>query len=250
VFFLKLFKLAIKRNLSFQDYYAFQSYQAIRVVNFLMKSHLKISFKSALDFGCGYGAYSNGLSSYFKKVVAVDKVINKNAYTILENIEIFESDLFDFRYPHKFDLVFCASVIEHINPVHHERFIKNIKRHMSEKGFLYLSFPPFLSPTGGHVVAPFHYLPNTLAFRLVSFFKGRKVTSYETMFGNWGLFKLSINDIEILLQRSGFNIIKIRSRYMPGWYNKLFSRNNFFNWHCEIIAQKNSDTSDGTHFFI
>ena len=135
-------------------------------------------------------------------------------------------------------MVFCASVIEHIPPENLPLFIETIKSNLKVGGYLYISFPPFLSPIGGHYTAPFHYFPDRLAFYFVKLIKRRRIESYEKMFGDWGLYKTYIETIQSLLLNNGFDLLETRSRFMPRLFNKLFAQNNFLNWHCELIAIK------------
>jgi 2-polyprenyl-3-methyl-5-hydroxy-6-metoxy-1,4-benzoquinol methylase len=242
-FYLKLFQLAIRRLKSTKDYYIFQAFQASRVVNDFVNltKDRKICHKEVIDFGCGQGGYSSALSNCFKKVYAVDEFINLQKSKIFranKKIKIVNSRLLDLRIK-KADYLFCASVIEHIPPNNYHLFFEAINRNLKKNGLLYLSFPPFLSPIGGHHTAPFHYLPDKFAIYLTNKIKKRKIQSYEKMFGEWGLYKTSIGDIKKIISSNGFKIIQIRSRFMPNLYNKLFSKFDLLNWHCEIIAKKN-----------
>lgn len=239
MFFVRLLFLALRRLKSPDDYYAFQKFQAQRVVfDFVSLLPENVYHLRVLDFGCGYGAYSVCLSEYFDKVIAVDQfsdiLLNSN-FLDNEKIEVVKANLLCFE-TNPVDVVFCASVIEHVPPESLMQFIDTIKRNLRIGGYLYLSFPPFLSPIGGHLTAPFHYLPDRLAFVLTKLIKGKKIESYERMFGGWGLYKTHIGPIQSLLRNSGFDIIETRSRFMPRLFNLVFANNNLFNWHCEIIA--------------
>jgi 2-polyprenyl-3-methyl-5-hydroxy-6-metoxy-1,4-benzoquinol methylase len=241
-FYLKLFYLALKRKKTRVDYFNFQKYQANRVVkNFLEVISLRNSKENVvLDYGCGEGAYSLILSKYFKKTIAVDEFINlkENHYlNKASNIKLIKNRLLTYKNK-PVDCIFCASVVEHIPKEKLSDFYKSLKNNLKPNGFLYLSFPPFSSPIGGHHSAPFHYLPDKFAFFLTYIVKGRKIISYEKMFGSWGLYKTEIDSIKKDLVSNGFDIMIVRSRFMPSLFNFLFANNNFFNWHCEIICRK------------
>ncbi len=242
MFFLKLFILALRRLNSSDDYFKFQLFQARRVI-FDLKKFIpgKLNEMSILDLGCGHGAYSISLADYFNEVYAVDRYVDLSlAFKRYKkpNIKIYKKNILGYKAK-VVDIIFCASVIEHIPSDKLEFFLSTIHSNLKKGGFLYLSFPPFKSPIGGHLSAPFHYLPDKIAFLLTYIFKRKKIYSYSSMFGKWGLYKLNIEEIESILSKKGFGVISIRSRFMPSFYNYFFSRNNYFNWHCEFIAIKN-----------
>lgn len=241
MFFIRLINLAFRRLKSPEDYYTFQEFQAQKVVSDFMGTLKGNGAKeSSLDFGCGYGAYSVCLSKYFDKVIAVDQFTEiplNNKFSKNKKIKIVQSDLLKY-IAEPVDVVFCASVIEHIPPELLQQFVVTIKANLKTGGHLYLSFPPFFSLIGGHLTAPFHYLPDKMAFSLVRLIKGKKIESYEKMFGDWGLYKTHIESIQSLLRNNGFEIANTKSRFMPRLFNVIFANNNFFNWHCEIVAVK------------
>jgi len=242
IFYLKLFFLAINRKKTRAHYFKFQLFQAQKVVKNFIKftTAQKRLNKSVIDFGCGEGAYALALSKYFKRVKAIDEFIdlkkNKHLYRNI-NIKLIKKPLLGYK-DNCVDFIFCASVVEHIPKNNLPKFFSSLNLNLKMGGMLYLSFPPFLSPIGGHHTAPFHYLPDNIAFRLTYLFKKRKIISYNKMFGSWGLYKTDIKSVKENLVLNGFEVIKVQSRFMPKFYNFLFSNNNFFNWHCEIIAKK------------
>lgn len=238
-FLLRLFSLALRRKRSKDDYFEFQQYQARHVVARAKEILNLCPDASVIDYGCGKAGYSFVLGTEFRRVLAVDYYVDpvRERFEGMDTVRFEEGDLLTFR-GEQMDFLFCASVIEHIPPDKRERFLLNAKENIKPGGSLYLSFPPFRSIIGGHLCAPFHYLPDPLAFYLTRTVKGCVVESYETMFGSWGLYRTSIRDIEALLLRNGFEIVQIRSRYMPDWYSRLFRRNDILNWHAEFYCRR------------
>jgi len=237
-FWIQLFKLAIHRKSSRENYFKFQAFQANRVIKDVIKIIPLDTRASVIDYGCGSGGYTNALAHQFKEVVGVDYFIQPLREKIikLNNVRFESADLITYAGDPT-DLLFCASVIEHIPVEKQSSFIENLKRNIKKNGYLYLSFPPFKSIIGGHVCAPFHYFPDPISFYLTKIIKNHNIHSYETMFGNWGLSKTSIQQIEKLLLEHGFRIIRIKPRYLsPGWTN-VISKNNFLNWHVEFFCQ-------------
>jgi len=242
IFYIKLFLLAIKRLKSKKNYFFFQKFQAAKVVaNLLIAAEDKQTHqKEIIDFGCGHGGYSISLSNYFKKVYAIDEFISLDrlkAFKDNKKIKFIKTKLLGLKLK-KVDYIFCASVIEHIPPESYQIFFKILQNNLKKNGILYISFPPFLSPIGGHHVAPFHYFPEKIALGLTNIIKRRNIKSYEKMYGTWGLYRTKINEIEGLINKNGFKVIKIQSRFMPNILSKLIVRCDLLNWHCEIIAKK------------
>lgn len=235
------FKLFVKRTRSTEDYVAFQKFQAEQIVHKAQQVFDLPRSATVLDYGCGGGGYSVIFARYFHDVVGVDLFQAPLSQNIgLPHLRFEKADLLTYRTEPR-DFVFCASVIEHIPKHQQAQFITNLILNLKKTGWLYLSFPPFYSPIGGHICAPFHYLPDRWAFFLTDKLKHRTITSYETMFaymGEMGLYKTFIGEIEQLLLAQQLAILKIGVRYMPLWYETLFKRNNVFNWHVEFWVKK------------
>ena len=148
---------------------------------------------------------------------------------------------FDFtkKFPFKnnqFDFIFCLSTIEHIrNPLF---FLKECERILKSRGVLFLTFPPFYSPTGGHSVKPFHYLGEKLAIKLANKIKGKNIKSYEKMFGDWGLYRLKIKDLKNLVRKTNFKIKDVWVRYLPINFSKIPLLNEFLAWHIHFLLYK------------
>jgi len=233
---IKLFVLTIRRKNSDEDYFLFQKYQASIVVENIINTFKCNNSMTVMDYGCGQGGYSKVLTKYFNKVVAIDYHILPVSHND-SNIEYVVADLLNYKRE-PVDIVFCASVIEHIDSPKQGKLIKQIADNTRQGGYLYLSFPPFNSPIGGHACAPFHYLPDKLALFLTNTVKRYPIKSYETMYGDWGLYRTNIEEVNRLLVIHGFEILTIKSRYMPNWYSNFFKHNNFLNWNAEFYCRK------------
>jgi len=233
-FWIKLIKLYLNRK---NDYIEFQRFQAENIIKHLKKK-LKLKDNSyVVDYGCGKGGYSSVLANHFQKVRAVDYYCNPASTLKTPDVEFINADLTSYLMEPA-DFIFCASVIEHIPKDRQALFIKNLRNNLKDNGYLYLSFPPFYSIQGGHAAYPFHYFPDKLAFFLANLLKSTRIKSYETMWGDWGLYKTSINEVEKLLKDNKFQIKTITSRFMPEWFSQIFGRTDFLNWHAEFIARK------------
>jgi Methylase involved in ubiquinone/menaquinone biosynthesis len=111
------------------------------------------------------------------------------------------------------DVVFCASLIEHV--ARPQAVLCEIKRVLRPTGAAYVSFPPYYSPLGGHEFAPFHYLGERWAMRLV---KRQRIVaswvnelyeakpqpeSFADLYRGWGLYKVTIRKMRRLIVEAG-----------------------------------------------
>ena len=179
------------------------------------------------------------MSEHFYDVLGVDFLehIELDRFRELTNVAFERADLLTYRGKPR-DFLFCASVVEHIPKARQNDFIANIRNNLKDGGHLYLSFPPFNSINGGHFATPFHFLPDKLALWCTRKIKKYDVYSYEAMFGEWGLYKTSIKEVENMLKDNGFEILKLGSRHMPPWFERMFARSNILNWHAEFFCRK------------
>ena len=235
--FVKLCVLFVARTGSAEAYYRFQEFQARLLLGALIQRLDLKPGDAVCDFGCGRGGYAHVLADYFGRVDAVDFYVEPS-HSSAGRVSYYACDLLAFRAAAPDDCIICASVIEHIPAARRQEFISAIAANLRPGGKLYLNFPPYLSLIGGHKVAPFHYLPDRLAFALARICKRVAIRSYATMYDTWGLHTTYIGDVRQLLEENNFTILDISSRFMPRWYVKMFRYNNFFNWNAEFFAEK------------
>lgn len=222
-----------------EHYFRFQCHQAERLFRDIRVRLPVGNDADAYDFGCGNGGYSLVMAKHFSSVLAVDffNSAELGKFDGVSNVSFQAADLRTYRgAPRQF--LFCASVLEHIPKAGQHDFVANLRCNISDGGYLYLSFPPFLSLNGGHLAAPFHYLPEQAALWLSRKLRKHEARSYATMFGDWGLYPTSIGEVEGMLHANGFEILRLGCRFMPAWYERLFARNNFMNWHAEFLCRK------------
>ena len=209
----KLFRLTRERLSSEDNYRAFQRFQGGLLVKFLQSHRVEIDDRLVADVGCGYGGYSLALRDAGAQVVGLDISTGETP----QGLTLIVADALALPVgSDTFDVVICASLIEHI--VQPERLLMNLYRVTRPGGIVYLGFPPFYSPRGGHQFSPFHYLGERNAVRLARRFgRWRKnlwikqnypinPDSYATAYGEWGLSPLTISKFERLLRRTSFCI--------------------------------------------
>jgi SAM-dependent methyltransferase len=241
----ELFLLARRRTLSEQDYFSFEKYQGNLLVRYLQNMGIPINQSHALDIGCGFGGYSTALREAGSDMIGLDLDLLKISSLPLKVAG--DARWIPFQ-PESFSLVICSSLIEHIPDP--ENLLLEIDRILQHGGYLYLSFPPFFSPTGGHQFAPFHYLGERPALYL---FRHRKKimkqawvkryisstpTSYSSSFGSWGLYRRTITWAKREIKKFPWNLIDCSARYLPLNPTKVPILSEFLTWHVQFLIQK------------
>jgi ubiquinone/menaquinone biosynthesis C-methylase UbiE len=243
---LKLLHLAKKRFDSPEAYRDFQQYQGELLVKFIQSHNLIIEGKLVLDLGCGLGGYSLALHEHGAKVISAD--ISPIDFT--NPFQMLNADA--QRLPldaNSMDLVICASLIEHIpEPL---TLLREIHRVLRANGLVYLSFPPFYTPIGGHHFSPFHLLGERIALKMNwtrTLFRNRQWLqerypeipgSYALAFGDWGLYPLTISRVEKLLHELPFQVIERSTRWSPLDFSSIPLLRELITWHVQFLLLKN-----------
>lgn len=154
--------MAWRRLRSEQDYRAFQAFQSLLLLNYLEQHDVLIQGRTIQDLGSGVGGYSEELARNGARVVSVDLIqpqltAGLPVHQIVGNALALGTE--------RLDIVLCASLIEHL--AQPTQLLAEIERVLKPGGACYLSFPPYYSPKGGHEYAPFHYLGERIALRIV-----------------------------------------------------------------------------------
>ncbi len=138
------------------------------VINDWLKKHTKMPSPSLLDFGCGDGIMSLGMTlrHNIRGLCGVDlhdsnKFLAETAKTQIGlanlpvNLEFLTIDpslsLFD-SVNRKFDFAYSWSVFEHIEPKYLPKIVKDIKEVMNGGGSFFIQIEPlYFSPFGSHL---------------------------------------------------------------------------------------------------
>lgn len=149
------------------------------VIPFIEKHRTLTSESAVLEIGCGEGGNIKPFLDLGCKVTGID--INENQIHIAEklyasdpnrrNLTLISEDIYKVEeLDHKFDIIIIRDVIEHIP--NQERFVPFIKRFLNPSGIIFIAFPPWQNPFGGHQqicsnpilshLPWFHLLPRTL----------------------------------------------------------------------------------------
>ncbi|WP_321478417.1 methyltransferase domain-containing protein [uncultured Bacteroides sp.] len=108
-----------------------------------------------LEVGCGDGGNLLPFSEMGCHTIGVDMSEGRIKDAILffkksnAKGDFIASDIFKLKeLEYKFDLIICHDVIEHIE--NKSLFLKNLKRYLKSGGIIFMSFPAWQMPFGGH----------------------------------------------------------------------------------------------------
>ncbi len=223
-----LLQLFRRRVRGVADYRRFQIYQGMLVLDYLRRQGIQVAGQRLLDAGCGWGGYGYVLSRAGARVVSVDF---KPPEIDLSRLAVGDAMRLPFG-DHSFSLVFCASLIEHVSDP--ARLLAETKRVLEPEGIIYLSFPPFYSPGGGHDFKPYHLLGERLAIKL----SGCKKESFATCYEDFGLYPLTIQHVRSLIAEAGLRIAHESTRFLPFNMSRIPILGEFLTWHVQFLLFK------------
>lgn len=243
--YLQLARLSRIRKRSPEAYFRFQQFQGELLASFLESQGIPLHDRLLLDLGCGLGGYGDMLRRHGARVIALDlkRGILSGA------IPLVHADALSAPFQSKaFDMILCASLIEHVPDP--GRLLEEIARLLRTGGIAYLSYPPFYSPLGGHHFSPFHLLGEKAALYIAHKRRRHARTtckadeasaypcSYRQAFGDWGLYRRTIAQVEDLLSELPFDLIKRSTRWLPIDFSGIPILREFLTWHVQFILRR------------
>lgn len=244
--YLQLLKLARVRFISPEHYYRFEKFQGELLVRYLKHFSIELQGKLLLDLGCGQGGFLVASKEAGARITGLDL----NVTTMFGQEPKVGADALHVPFESLcYDVVVCTNLIEHLPEP--DLLLDEILRVLKPGGMLYLSFPPFYSPNGGHNFSPFHLLGERAAVWIFNQRQWRvnsnwtdepydiKIDSYEKAFGNWGLYPLTIKKARRLIDSQQVTILDQSVKYLSVNLSKIPIVNEFLCWHVQFLVQKN-----------
>lgn len=152
---------------------------------------------SILDFGCGSGEFLNALQKDNWNITGVEpsELARKKA-SALNGINIYSS--LDEIHGKDFDCITAWHVVEHVSfPL---QTIQQLKSHLKKSGTIFIAVPNYQSPDAKHYK---------------NYWAGFDVPRH--------LWHFSKNSIQILLEKSGLEVVKIIPMRLDAYYVSLLS---------------------------
>ena len=223
---------------------------------------------SILEVGCGDGGNLLHFAKIGYEVVGVDISANRinDAKSFFEqenaNAKFICSDILKLNgYKSYFDLVICHDVIEHIG--NKQEMLSRIECFLKPKGLLFIGFPAWQMPFGGHqqichskllsITPFFHMLPPNL-YKYILSLGGENVECINELLSIKST-KITIELFEKLVAQTSFDIVDRRLYFVNPHYEVKFGLKprrllkplsemsyirNFFSTSCFYILKKSS----------
>lgn len=121
-----------------------------------ISNYIKIDTSmNVLEIGCGDGGNLLPFSEMGCNTIGVDMSESRirDAILFFKEVhakgEFIASDIFKIKeLEHNFDLIICHDVFEHIE--NKKKFLSNLRKYIKPKGIIFMSFPAWQMPFGGH----------------------------------------------------------------------------------------------------
>ena len=221
----------VKKEIMFNKTYPYRSSLSISVKNhFKNLSNIikkKFSHKKILEIGSNDGAFAKNFRKNqiicIEPCLDVGNVLKKKGFKV--HLKYFDDELVKLltKNSNKFDLIFSANTITHINNI--EKVLNNIKKILSYKGVFILEEPSFL--------------------------ECYKRNAFD-QFYNEHIYVLSAIALKNILTKIGFKIFKIENLKIHGGSLRYYITHKKNNNHkiCDSLKKQiKAETKAGLHKF-
>lgn len=208
---------------------------------------VSVAGRRVLDLGCGLGGYTEALRERGARVVSADLSLAVLAGLPPLSPRVCADALALPFADAAFDLVFCASLIEHVPDG--LALLEEAWRVVRPGGYGYVSFPPFYSPRGGHQFAPYHLLGERVATWLYVRTRARRIPawqrgivaeggSYSRAYHGFGLHRVTIAAARRWAAQAGWQVTSLSTRFSPLNTARWPLVGEFLTWHAEFLLRK------------
>ncbi len=255
-----------KRHKDRKKYFNEQVYTSRKYVIPYLNTFLSTKEIRVLEIGCGEGGNLVPFLEADCQVVGVDLAQDKitngkrylSDYISNKQCHLYSKNIFEMDSLGEFDLIFFRDVIEHIED--HERLLAFCRGHLKADGFIFIAFPPWQNPFGGHQQMlnsflsklPFiHLLPSDFYRGLLVLTGERKAVIDELV--DLRKSKVTLEYFQKLVARNLLNIVdlrlylinpnyEIKFKLKPVILNKFFMKiryvRNFYSTTCYSVLRK------------
>ncbi|MCK9203426.1 MAG: class I SAM-dependent methyltransferase [Bacteroidales bacterium] len=263
------------RYIDREKYFQEQNYTAKKhIIPYINKSLPITSNLVIAEIGCGEGGNLKPFLDIGCKVVGVDIAENKisNAkkffgnHSQKRNLTLIAEDIYKIKPGEQFmfDLIIMRDTIEHIHD--QDTFFEHIKKFIKPSGKLFLAFPPWRMPFGGHQqmcenpflrkLPYFHLLPDTLYTGILKLFGENKAKINGLL--EVKETRISLIKFKNILTKRNFKIdseafyminpnyeikFKLKTRKLPGMLNIPFIKDFFITTYYCLISLENIKTA-------
>ena len=198
-----------------------------------------------LDVGCGPGHYAMAMEARAAVVVAIELSAQELAGQATRPSAPVVGDGRCLPFGDGvFDGVLCSNMLEHTPDL--LQVIDEIGRVLKPGGWAYVSWTNWLSPWGGHAIAPLHYLGAERGLRVYRRVFGEPTGKNLPYDGVWPLHIRTV--LHHLDHRPDLEVVRIEPRYYPAFrfVMRLPGLREIVSWNCVIWVRRRGDDS-GTH---
>ena len=237
----------------------------------LLRSYINIGVGTkVLEIGCGEGGNLLPVAQIGCLVTGIDicgsrieqavdffKRENQKGTFICENFMLLNNSKDGIG---KFDIIILRDVIEHIEPPCKKEFLSHIKKFMTEKSLVFVCFPAWQNPFGGHQQIstgfvskiPFiHLLPNPL-YKAFLTLNGTNSDTIQELF-SIKRSQVTVESFEKLIKTIGFRKVKrqlwlinphykqkfnLTPRLLSPVFSKIKYLRNFYTTSCTYVLRK------------
>ncbi len=260
-----------KRHLDQEQYFLEQSYTAKKYIIPFIESVTPVNSSTfVLEVGTNKGGNMDEFLNAGCTITGVD--INSRAINFANDkykdatangkAKFICEDIYNVKLSEKYDLIFLKDTLEHIPD--QDNLLKHLRSFLKPDGRIFLAFPPWQMPFGGHqqistkklisICPYFHLLPGFLYFGIMKLFgeKKKKIEELKDIKST----RISINKFHKILKTNNYIIDKkdyyfvnpnyeVKFKMKPRKLSKLIASipylRNFFITTCYyLISQKNN----------
>lgn len=211
------------RQLNRAQYFREQAYTTKKyVIPFIESAKTIESGLEVLEIGCGDGGNMEPFLDLGCSVTGVDPAPQRikdatdffSGHVNRPNLQLIQEDIYKITEPMLFDIIIVRDVLEHIH--NQERFMAFIKRFLKHDGVVFLGFPPWQNPFGGHQqicahpvlsrLPFFHLLPEWAYIRLLKLCSERELTIKVLL--EIRQTRITIERFTRILKQEKYNVLK------------------------------------------